>query len=217
MRTRNKRNVKIEYFCVNKESSFGSAHIQNIFKNLLIPHSWFCHFVEAFELLLFGMCHLHGYPSNLGSSQDESIDVKSLPVKKLQKENAHLRILTGKKHPQIKLQRSLKVPVWAFALLAHQINSLEVVFILKKNVQKNKVVISKTLFSVVGPFCSQHSVCLNTGFWYSSFVWKWCIFNLSAFNKKSVLQFFEKGFRFQNLQLLSHKNISISQTEHYFE
>ena len=35
-----------------------------------------------------------------------------------------LRILTGKKHRQIKLQRLQKVRVWAFGLLVHQINSL---------------------------------------------------------------------------------------------
>ena len=35
-----------------------------------------------------------------------------------------LRILTGKKHRQIKLQRLAKVRIWVFGLLAHQINSL---------------------------------------------------------------------------------------------
>ena len=35
-----------------------------------------------------------------------------------------LRILTGKKHRQIKLQRLQKVPIWAFESLVHQINSL---------------------------------------------------------------------------------------------
>ena len=35
----------------------------------------------------------------------------------------HLRILTGKKHRQIKLQRLQKVQIWAFGLLVQQINS----------------------------------------------------------------------------------------------
>ena len=48
---------------------------------------------------------------------------------------------------------------------------------LKQNFQKNKAP-----FFVIGPFCSYHFICLNIGFWYSSFVWKWCVFNLSAFN-----------------------------------
>ena len=35
-----------------------------------------------------------------------------------------LRILTGKKHRQMKLQRLPKVQTWAFGLLIQQINSL---------------------------------------------------------------------------------------------
>ena len=35
-----------------------------------------------------------------------------------------LRILTGKKHRQTKLQRLQKVQIWAFSLLAQQLNSL---------------------------------------------------------------------------------------------
>ena len=34
-----------------------------------------------------------------------------------------LRILTGKKHPKIKLQRLQKIQIWTFGLLVHQINS----------------------------------------------------------------------------------------------
>ena len=36
----------------------------------------------------------------------------------------HLRILTGKKHSQIKLQRLPKVQILAFGSLVHQVNSL---------------------------------------------------------------------------------------------
>ena len=38
--------------------------------------------------------------------------------------SANLRILTGKKHRQIKLQRLEKVGIWAFGSLIHQINSV---------------------------------------------------------------------------------------------
>ena len=37
--------------------------------------------------------------------------------------NIYLRILTEKKHRQIKLQRLEKVGIWASGLLVHQINS----------------------------------------------------------------------------------------------
>ena len=53
---------------------------------------------------------------------------------------------------------------------------------------------------------------------------------VSIFNKKTVLQFFEKSFRFpenlfqslsignfRNFHWLSHKNMPIFQTESYFE
>ena len=52
----------------------------------------------------------------------------------------NLRILTGKKHRQIKLQRLQKVQIWAFGVLVQQINSLKEVLKLKQNVQKNKAV-----------------------------------------------------------------------------
>ena len=36
---------------------------------------------------------------------------------------AQLRILTGKKHPKIKLQRLRKIRIWTFGSLVHEINS----------------------------------------------------------------------------------------------
>ena len=45
---------------------------------------------------------------------------------------------------------------------------------LKQNIRKNEAVTGKTLF----------------------FVWKCCVFNLSTFNEKIVLQFFEKDLHF---------------------
>ena len=44
-----------------------------------------------------------------------------------------LRILTGKKHRQIKLQRLQKVQIWAFGSLVYQIKSLLEVLKLKQN------------------------------------------------------------------------------------
>ena len=35
-----------------------------------------------------------------------------------------LRILTGEKYPEIKLQRLQKIPIWTFGSLVHQINSI---------------------------------------------------------------------------------------------
>ena len=107
-----------------------------------------------------------------------------------------LRILTSKKHPKIKLQRLRKIRIWTFGSLVHQINSFEEALKVEQIFQKNKVVTGKTLLFEIGPFCSCHS-CLNIGFWQSSFEWKLYVFNLSGFNYKTVLQFFEKGFRFR--------------------
>ena len=47
---------------------------------------------------------------------------------------------------------------------------LKVVLKLKQNFQKNKVVTGKTPFLVIGLFCTHHSICLNIGFQYGSFV-----------------------------------------------
>ena len=95
---------------------------------------------------------------------------------------SELRILTGKKHPQIKLQRFRKLWIWTFGWLLHQTNFLYEALKLKQNFRKNKVVTGKTRFFVIGLFCTPHSICLNIGFWQSSFVWTCCVFNLSAFN-----------------------------------
>ena len=62
--------------------------------------------------------------------------------------------------------------MWAFGLFVQQINSLQEVLKLKQNLQKNKADTGKTPFFVKGPSCPHHSICLNTGFGYGSFVWK---------------------------------------------
>ena len=53
---------------------------------------------------------------------------------------------------------------------------------MKLNFHKKKVVTSKSPFFVIGPFLTPHSICLNIGFWQSSFAWKCCVVNLSTFN-----------------------------------
>ena len=45
-------------------------------------------------------------------------------------------ILTGKKHPKIKLQRLCKIQILGFGLLAHQINSFQEVLKLEQIFQK---------------------------------------------------------------------------------
>ena len=53
------------------------------------------------------------------------------------------------------------VDMWMVLL---QINSLYEVLKLKQNFRKNGVVTSKTLFFVIGPFCTSQSICFNIGF-----------------------------------------------------
>ena len=129
-----------------------------------------------------------------------------------------LRILTGKKLRQIKLQRLQKVQIWVFGLLVQQINSLKEV-LTKTKFSKNKIVTGKTPFFLRSPFCSHHFICLNIGFWHGTFVWKWRVFNLSALTKKRYSSFLKMVFVFHKIcfkvkvlktffrfQWLSHKN-----------
>ena len=48
-----------------------------------------------------------------------------------------LRILTGKKHPEIKLQRLRKLRILTFGSLVHQINSFQEVLKMEQIFQKN--------------------------------------------------------------------------------
>ena len=41
----------------------------------------------------------------------------------IKRTTTELRILTGKKHPKIKLQHLRKIRIWTFGSLVHQINS----------------------------------------------------------------------------------------------
>ena len=65
--------------------------------------------------------------------------------------------------------------------MVHQINSIKEVLKLKQIFQKNKLATGKnSTLCVIGPFCGRYSICLNIGFWQSSFEWKWCVFNFSG-------------------------------------
>ena len=75
-----------------------------------------------------------------------------------------LRILTGKKHLKIKLQRLRKIRIWTFWLLVNQINSFIRGSKTETNFPKNKAVTGKTSLFVIGSFCSRHSIYLNIGF-----------------------------------------------------
>ena len=83
-----------------------------------------------------------------------------------------LKILTRKKHCKFKLQHLRKIQIWTFGSLVHRINSFYEVLKLEQIFQKNKVVTGKTPIFAIGPSCSRSSICLNTGFWQSSFEWK---------------------------------------------
>ena len=64
----------------------------------------------------------------------------------------NLRILKGKKHAKINLQRLRKIRIWTFGSLVHQINSYIEVLKLQQIFQKNKAVTGKTPLFVKGPF-----------------------------------------------------------------
>ena len=49
-------------------------------------------------------------------------------------------------------------------IVIHEVNSLQEVLKLKQNFQINIAVTGKTLFFVIGPFCTSHSFSLNIGF-----------------------------------------------------
>ena len=93
-----------------------------------------------------------------------------------------LRMLTGKKQPQIIFQRFRKFWIGTFGWLIHQINYLYKVRKLKQSFWKKKAVAGKSPFFVIVPFCTLHYICLNIGFWPGSFILKCSVFILSTFN-----------------------------------
>ena len=79
-----------------------------------------------------------------------------------------LRILTGEKHPQIKLQ---PYEMFEYGHLGHwyiKPTLFKRFFNWNKNFYKNNVVIGKVPCFVIGPFCTHHSICLNIAFWYGN-------------------------------------------------
>ena len=90
------------------------------------------------------------------------------------------------------LSKSMNMDIWVVGR-SNQLFIL--VSKLEKNFRKKKVATGKTLFFVVGPFCTPHSIYLNIGFWQSSLVWKCCVVNL-YFQLKNAPPVFWKGFAF---------------------
>ena len=69
---------------------------------------------------------------------------------------------------------------------------------MKWNFLKNEVVTGKTPFFVIGPLSAHHSICLNIGFCYDSFVQKWCVSNVLS-TKIRPSSFLKKVFVFQKI------------------
>ena len=95
-------------------------------------------------------------------------DLRHEKVKDTHKENA-----PSNKTPV--LTKSVNIDIWV-------VGTSNQVFIrgfhIERKNQKSKVVTGKTLFFVIGLFCTLHSICHNICFWQGSFVWKYCVFNL---------------------------------------
>ena len=78
---------------------------------------------------------------------------------------------TGKKHPQIKLQRFQKVLIWTLGSWYFRSNLYNMFLYWSKIKFFNKVYTEKTTFFVISPFCNPYyTICLNIGFWKGSFV-----------------------------------------------
>ena len=116
------------------------------------------------------------------------------------------------------LSKSINMDIW---VLVQQINFLFEVLKLKQNFRKSKEVTGKTLFFVIGAFCTPHFICLDIGFWQSNF-----FMEIFGFQLKNGTPVFLKGLAFfkkfvsklkyeniQNFQWMSRKNMPISQTE----
>ena len=84
------------------------------------------------------------------------------------------------------LTRSMNIDVWVVG----RMSSLLEIFIPNQNFQKKKKKRSSYLQSLIGPFCTPHSICFNMA--SDRFAWKCCTFNLSNF---STLVFW-KNFSF---------------------
>ena len=144
---------------------------------------------------MWKFCGKAQFPHSFGwitRSYTETVFPQNFHTRKLSEITVFYAVVkdTEKKHLQMKLQRLRKVWICTFGLLIHLINSFEESVTLKQNFQKNKVATGKTPAFVIGPFCTSHFICLSIGFWQSSFVLKYCAFNLNTLNWKTVFEFF---------------------------
>ena len=62
--------------------------------------------------------------------------------------------------------------------------------------KKKKIDTGKTVFFVIGPFCTPHSICLNIGFWEGSFVWICTLSVIVLLTTKLFSSFLKKRFLF---------------------
>ena len=121
---------------------------------------------------------------------------------------ATLRILTEKKTPSNKTQAAYEKYEHGHLGCWYNKSTL-------------KVATGKTLFFVIDPFCSHQIICLNIGFWYGTFAWKWCAFKLSirkkCFQLKNGTPVFWKRFSFSTksvskLKYWKHSKFSVINT-----
>ena len=105
-----------------------------------------------------------------------------------------LSILTGKTHHKIKLTRLRKILIQDIRVI-RTLNQLSEVFMLKLNFQKNKEVSGKTLFFMIGSFCTDRAVCMNMLCCQSQCFQPRRFQNFFVSTKKKI-QFFRKGCRF---------------------
>ena len=107
-----------------------------------------------------------------------------------------LRILTGKKYPQIQLQHLRKVWIWTWVVGTSN-QPFKTGSYNETKFSKKWVVTGKTVFFVIGPFCTHHSICLNIDFWHDHFVWNNAFSILVLSTKKQHSSFLKKVFVYQ--------------------
>ena len=84
-----------------------------------------------------------------------------------------------------------------FWWLVHQINFYTRFLNWNRILEKIKQLLAKVRFFATVAFCAPHSICLNIGFWESSFVWKCWVFNLIT--KKRYSSFLKTVCVFQKI------------------
>ena len=105
------------------------SYLNNRWHRKKINQKWFLN--DLFSLTeCTGVCSFADDTKFFASDKDLHSLIKRLErdsllaVERVQDYNTKLKILIGIKHCQKKFQRLQKVQIWAFGLLAHQINSL---------------------------------------------------------------------------------------------